>query len=96
MPVAELIHLDGPQWNDNIADRSASQQYLQAWALCHFLIHAEGGKYRGFFDQFLRHLDQGLDPDSAFKRAFGENLAPLHDKYTAYLSDLQPRGPEPD
>ena len=93
IPVSDLIRLDPQDWNDNLTNRSGALQYLQAWALCHFLIHAEEGKYRPHFDQFLRHLDQGLDDDSAFKRAFGEDVAPLQTKYTAYLEALQSGGP---
>ncbi len=94
MPVAELIRLEPQDWNDNIANRSGSVQYLQAWALCHFLIHGEENKYRPFFDEFLKHLDQGLDPDSAFKRAFGESVAPLQEEFFAYLAALQTGGPK--
>lgn len=93
IPMSDLVLCAPQEWNDRIAHESGSLQYVQAWALCHFLIHANERKYRPFFDQFLRHLDHGLDPASAFTRAFGADLAPLQVRYDEYLKSLECRGP---
>lgn len=96
IPVADLIRLAPREWNDRLANGSGSLSYLQAWVLCHFLIHAEEGKYRVFLDRFLRHLDHGVDPETAFQRSFGDEFTPLQAKYSAYIESLEPRGPIAD
>ncbi|MBI4719211.1 MAG: DUF1570 domain-containing protein [Planctomycetes bacterium] len=90
LTVDQLLALSREQWNHTTAEDAGAVQYAQSWALCHFLIHADAGKYRGSFDAFLRHLDQGLDAPTAFKRAFGADTRPLQAKYEAYLAGLLP------
>jgi hypothetical protein len=92
--VAELLKLESDTWNDRLADRGAVQ-YSTAWALCHFLIHADGGRYAQAFETFLRQIDGGLDSDTAFKRAFGGEPAGLQEKFHAYLAALRPAEPPP-
>ena len=53
---------------------------------------ADHGKYVTYFDAYVRAIDGGLDPDSAFKRAFGEGTEALQAKYEAYIKDLKPSG----
>ena len=83
------------EWRDNMRDRGGRVQYSQVWLLRHFLIHGDGGKYVSLFEEYLRHLDRGLDADSAFKRVFGADTRPLDKKLHEYLDALEPEETEP-
>ncbi len=86
--VDEVLTISGRGWHENMGSENAGTQYAQAWALCHFLIHADGGKYQRLFDDYLRLIDKHLDGASAFKRIFGEDTKPLQERYGAYLDSL--------
>ncbi len=92
IPIDKLLYLSGQEWEDNMAGKRGAVQYSQAWLLCHFLVHAEDGKYRPLFEEYLHHLDRGLDPDSAFKRVFGPDTKPLEGKLNDYIRKLKPCG----
>jgi hypothetical protein len=72
-----------------------SVQYTQAWALCHFLIHGDGGRYKTLFEKYLKEIDRHLDGESAFKKVFGADLKPLQAKYDAYIDQLIAQAPKP-
>jgi len=93
--VDRLLHMRRSEWRDNMRDRGGRVQYSQVWLLCHFLIHGDGGRYVSLFDEYLRHLDRGLDPDSAFKRVFGADTRPLDTKLHEYLDALEPEETKP-
>jgi len=40
------------EWNENLK----LEHYDQAWSMVHFLVHADGGKYRGGFAKFIRAI----------------------------------------
>lgn len=86
--VEEMLEIGGQDWHSNMGTARGPLQYAQAWALCHFLIHGDGGKYQDEFDAFLRHIDRGLDGDSAFKRVFGADRKGLQKRYGAYVDEL--------
>jgi len=88
LDVNKLLTLSGHAWIDNMSGPVASVQYSQAWALCHLMIHADGGRYAGYFDKFLGDIDKGADGELAFKKAFGPDVAPLQVRYDAYLDDI--------
>jgi len=88
LSIEQLLRLSQAEWNDQI-DTRGSVQYSQAWALCHFLVHADGGRYEPFFTAYLRHIDQGLDAETAFARAFGTGTKDLQEKYEAYIKQFK-------
>jgi hypothetical protein len=89
IPVEELLQITAREWADTRGDDVRGPlQYAQSWALCHFLVHGDGGQYRELFEQYLRHVDKGLDGDSAFKRVFGSDVRALQTKYDAYIDQL--------
>lgn len=89
-PIDRLMKLDSASWKDNMQDDRGAIQYSETWLLCHFLIHGDSGKYLPFFETFLRHLDKGLDGDTAFKRVFGNDTTALEQKLADYLAALKP------
>lgn len=92
MTVDEVLNISHRDWHENMGTEDAGKQYAQAWALCHFLIHGDGGKYQKYFDEYLRLIDKHLDGTSAFKRAFGEDTRALQEKYAAYIDQLIAEG----
>ncbi len=93
LTIDELLQIGPLEWQHNLDDPRGAAQYAQAWALCHFLVHGEGGKYEKYFDRFLRFIDGGLDGETAFKQAFGPDTKPLQAKYDAYIEQLVARTP---
>lgn len=89
LPVSYILKMSSAQWHENMSTPVGPLQYAQAWALCHFLVHAEGGKYASYFDKYLRELDKGLDGDTAFRKVFGADLQPLEVKYAQYIDSLR-------
>ncbi len=92
MPVSRLLAIGGREWSDNVRRGSSNAQYGQAWLLCHFLIHGDGGAYTKLFDRYLGLLDESVGGEAAFKRVFGGDLAPLESKLGAYLGSLKAKG----
>ena len=89
IPVARLLTIDGRSWSDTLRRGRGGVQYSEAWLLCHFLIHADRGKFAPLFDQYLSLLDQSQDGLVSFKRVFGDDLAPLEQQLVAYLDGLK-------
>lgn len=71
-PFQEMLTMSNQQWNArlNEGDERASLMYDQAWAMTHFLVHADRGRYAGPFEEYLAALAQGLQAEQAFERAF--------------------------
>jgi hypothetical protein len=68
VPMADLLRLSHEAWNAGIRP----ENYDHVWSLAHFLVHAEGGRYRAAFDGYLRAVARGRDWD----RAWAEQMGP--------------------
>jgi len=90
IPVSRLLKIGGRDWFETLRRGSASVQYSEAWLLCHFLIHGDGGAYTKLFDRYLGLLDEAVGGEVAFQRVFGTDLAPLENKLLAYVDGLKP------
>ena len=92
LSLRSLFALSADQWIQNAAmdARRASLLYCQAWSIAHFLIHAEGGRYAGMLDSFLRDLAHGKGQEEAFERAFGSDIAAFERTWVQYMMSLQP------
>lgn len=88
LSIEQLMRLTNAEWLENMGSPRGKLQYAQAWALCHFLIHAEGGRYQPMFDKYLKEIDRHVDGESAFKKVFGADMKPLQAKYDAYVDQL--------
>ncbi len=71
-PFGQMLTMTNAEWNKRLSggDERAMLMYDQAWAMAHFLVHANRGKYAGPFEDYLAALAQGLQPEQAFERAF--------------------------
>lgn len=89
IPVGRLLTLTGQEWSDTLRRDSGSVQYSEAWLLCHFLIHGDGGAYTKLFDRYLGLVDEAVGGEAAFKRVFGSDFAPLDNNLRTYLDGLK-------
>ncbi len=89
IPVGRLLTIGGREWSETLRRGSAWVQYSEAWLLCHFLIHGDGGAYTKMFDRYLGLVDEAVGGEAAFKRVFGSDVAPLERKLGAYLDGLK-------
>jgi len=94
IPVSRLLAIGGRDWFESLRRGSASVQYSEAWLLCHFLIHGDGGAYAKLFDRYLGMVDEAVGGEEAFQRVFGSDLAPLENKLRDYLDGLKPDNSE--
>ena len=85
MPLDKMLDMDQKTWNDELK----YQNYLQAWSMVHFLVHADKGKYQKALSSYIRDLSQGRSSSSAFRKRFGKNVKAFHDRYTQWWSKLE-------
>jgi hypothetical protein len=60
----------------------AETNYDQAWAMVHFLVHADNGKYRDSFGGLLNDVSHKKDWQQSFKARFGSNVKVFEKKYS--------------
>jgi len=85
MPLDKMLDMKQKKWNDKLK----SQNYLQAWSMVHFLVHADKGKYRNALSSYIRDLSQGRSSSAAFRKRFGKNVKAFQDRYTRWWSKLK-------
>jgi hypothetical protein len=72
---------------------TGATQYNQAWAMTYFLINArdenDGYRYRQRLLKMLELLHDGIDPDEAFRRAFGQNIAGFEKRFMEYAREMR-------
>jgi hypothetical protein len=74
------------QWTENDAQntRQARQDYLWAWALCHFLTHHPrySARFRELGESYL------LNRDDSFERVFGPMAREMEFEYSFFLENV--------
>lgn len=91
--IHSLITITSDQWFANMAvPEKGALQYTQSWAICHFLIHANRGRYQRAFDKYLSLISSGRESDRAFEQAFGtDDYKAMESKWRAYVEEqMQP------
>jgi len=91
IPFIELMRMSQSTWNQNLFEGNGAIQYRQSWAMVHFLIHAENGRYASSFDQFLLQIARGINHETAFVEVFGTNdLVSFQNAWVVYVNQLLP------
>ncbi len=70
IPFAEILQMDGAQWNARVRGGTAALQYMQSWSMVHFLIYGEKGKYQPYFVRMLKMINDGSAAWDAMRGAF--------------------------
>jgi len=69
----------------------ALMYYAQSWTVAYFLIHAEKGRYRKAFENYLRLVSNGRGSEAAFRKAFGTSSTDAFAKrWSEYTLALEP------
>lgn len=92
IPLRDLFAMDATRWLQNVRTDShrADLHYSQAWSVAHFLIHAQGGRYAGMLDRFLREISEREDPEEAFRVSFETDAAAFERVWAQYVMSLRP------
>jgi hypothetical protein len=85
LPFFRIMAMDHKQW---AADLSA-RNYHQAWAMVHFLAHADDAKYRAAFDGFIADIAiRNMAWERAFLGRFGRDLAGFERRFVQWWTSL--------
>ena len=91
-PFLEMLEMSYKQWSSNLAGRN----YAQAWAMVHFLAHADGERYQGAFNGFITDIaGGGIGWQDAFVRRFGRDVAGFEKRFCDWWASL-PDNPTAD
>lgn len=88
-----LMHINGEHWGRTLRTNpeGASLMYAQSWSIIYYLIHAEDGKHKDAFLDYLKLLNRGNDNDQAWLLSFGTvGLAALEHDWRDYAARQQP------
>lgn len=68
-----IVQINPNDWGRtlNSSPETASLLYDQSWSMVHFLITADNGRLRKYFEQYLKLIGAGEAPMDAFAQAFG-------------------------
>lgn len=92
-PFSQMLSMTHEDWNNRVAadDRRSDLQYDQAWAMVHFLVHAERGKYSQAFERYIRLIGDGVASEQAFAKAFETaNPAAFEQAWTRFILQVEP------
>lgn len=94
IPLARFVQEDD-DWNQRVRAGTVRgrAQYVQAWAICHFLLFADDGRHRKRLNTFLRALNRGADEWKAFDAAIGANeksVAALDSEIRSFFENARP------
>ena len=90
IPFQKMLTMTPKQWSAALQDNTAALEYHQAWSMVHFLVYGDGGKYVGWFETYLRHLNNGLPSEEAFIRAFGRDIPAFEAQWKKYALAARP------
>jgi len=84
MPLSKMLGMSQKDWNGALSHRN----YLQAWSMVHFLVHADKGKYQKALSGYIRDLSQGKSSTAAFRKRFGSNTKAFQARYVDWWGKL--------
>ncbi|MDD4891747.1 MAG: DUF1570 domain-containing protein [Phycisphaerae bacterium] len=88
MPFEKMMELKPDQWNNKIEHAN----YVQAWSMVHFLVHADDGKYVKPFEGFLQAVSKGAYWSRAWKPRFGNDVEAFEKRWADWWL-AQPEDP---
>lgn len=88
--VEEMMQLSHQQWNAELD----LANYDQAWAMVHFLAHADDGKYQRAFASFMAQVGRGRAWTDAWRNSFGDSRG-FEERFRAWWL-AQPEDPSTD
>ncbi|MEM9419281.1 MAG: DUF1570 domain-containing protein [Planctomycetota bacterium] len=88
----ELLGIQSEHWHSNMLSGSPKGylQYDQSWAVVHFLVHGDRGKYKKAFGNYLVLISQGATHDQAFGRTFGDDTRRFEARWEKFIENVEP------
>ena len=65
-------------------------KYSQAWSMCHFFHHFDGGKYFPLLERYFLLLHGGKHRKEAFDEVFAGKDKDLEKEWKKYVKELEP------
>jgi hypothetical protein len=91
MRLNAFFRVDPKRWSNKVRKGDASVNYLQAWAVCQFLLYGEEGKYKQGFLIFLGNMNDGMGWKTAFQEAYGvKNYALIEKRFLVFVDSIKP------
>lgn len=84
IPLKEMFAVDHNSKAYNEGNR-ASIFYAESWALIHYMLQGENGKYAKLLPVFMGRLTEGDDPETAFTQTFQMSLKQMEDQLDQYV-----------
>ncbi|MDP7287202.1 MAG: DUF1570 domain-containing protein [Phycisphaerae bacterium] len=84
MPLGKMLEMSQKDWNSKLSSRN----YLQAWSMVHFLVHADNGKYQKALSGYIRDLSTGRSSSAVFRKWFGSNTKAFQACYVQWWTRL--------
>lgn len=80
----KMMRMSYPEWNASLN----ATNYDQAWAMVHFLAHAESGRYSGPFNSFIQDVSRGMKYEHAWRKSFGVGTREFESKWRKYWIEM--------
>ncbi len=92
VPFRNMLTMSPQEWNAAVSGGTgdAELNYRQAWSMVHFLVYGDNGRYVNLFETYLRHLNNGLPPEEAFVRVFGNDIDAFEKRWKQYAMAAKP------
>ncbi|MGD8451601.1 MAG: DUF1570 domain-containing protein [Phycisphaerae bacterium] len=87
-PLLDMMRLPHAAWNVEVMMGDALANYDQAWAMVHFLAHADNGRYQEPFGRFLKEVSRGQNWEAAWARIFGNSVDAFQQRWEEYWLSL--------
>lgn len=89
--MGDILTVPQSVWNLEVKSGTASENYLQAWNVCHCFLFSEDSRYQSQFLNFLKGINQGAEWQQSFVLAFGvPDLDSMNEVWLKYISRLSP------
>jgi len=95
IPLRRLFAMGNREWLARAwgEEGEGALQYCEAWSVVHFLLHADGGRYRPRILGYLKLLSEGAESRGAFVKSFGSDVDGFERAWRRYVMQLRP-GPD--
>lgn len=89
LPMGRMMDMTLDAWNADLR----LENYDQAWAMVHFLAHADNGRHQRPLAQFIQRVGRGEEQVSAWRNTFG-GLDGMDVAFAAFWRDYDPDAAE--
>ena len=80
----QMLSMSREQWNAAIGGDSAWRNYIQAWSMVQFLVHADDGQYQKAFGNFICDLAHRVNWKTAWSNRIGHDIEGFEKRYAEW------------